>query len=76
MPEDSADVTEVEFISAQQDADLRLACFQSVRDNQVTTFNAQLAAAKALYAWTMGDSDEERAEPGSQPLEDQCGRKH
>lgn len=77
--EEETDEQIVDFIPAWDDAQLRLECYRSVSyASSELSQNERLAAAKALYAWTMGDYDEseEQAEPGSTATEDKCSRKH
>ena len=48
----------VDFIPAWDDAQLRLQCYKSVAHYGLDA-SLTLEAAKALYAWTMGDEDDE-----------------
>lgn len=69
--------TEVEFITALDDAAIRQNCFQmSAAFQPGGEFPEVLADAMALYDWVMGNDDvsiEEAAEPASAPTEESCG---
>ena len=76
MTEEQNEQTQVEFISAQEDANIRLECFRLCQYN--TDFESKLANTKTLYNWVMDfeASTDDVAEPGSVIGEDQCTRKH
>ena len=70
---------QVEFISALDDAYLRLACFQTIaglpiRDQNVTV----IVAAQALYNWVMEceEPTSDEVELGATTGESSCTRKH
>lgn len=74
------DENEVSFISALDDAELRLKCYQSVAGILPDmSHHSALAAAKELYSWLMDDNetaDEVPEEPDAKPTEDSCVLKH
>ncbi len=73
--EEPEGLTEIEFFSAHEDADLRLRCFDAAPSE--AGFAAQLKAAQELYNWVMGFDDEEgEAEPTPATPEDKCERRH
>jgi len=70
---------QVEFISAQDDAAVRLECFRLASALQPNDHvSAVLTGAKALYDWVMDWETVEEAVETEMPLtgEDQCTRKH
>ena len=77
MAEDTAP-SEVEFLSALDDAYIRLACFQSITAlTPNDALDAVMENAKALYAWVMDyEPDTEPDELTATTSEAQCTRKH
>ncbi len=72
------EATTVEFISASEDAKLRLDCFISITAAcGQGDFQVQLECAKRLYDWVMElGTDEAEEEPAAIAPEDQCERRH
>jgi hypothetical protein len=72
VPEEQNEQNQVEFISAQYDADIRLRCFTLVDAGGQMDFEHRLEYAKTLYNWVMDfeASTDDVAEPGSAISED------
>jgi hypothetical protein len=66
---------EVEFISAQEDANVRLNCFVAATPN-AHDFAENLAHAKTLYNWVMDWESIEDAIEAPLASEAECTRKH
>jgi hypothetical protein len=74
MAEDSDETQNVEFISAQDDAAVRLECFR-LADRGAIDFSSHIAQAQRLYNWVMDyedTTDEVVVTTGESP----CTRKH
>ena len=72
-------VMALSFISALDDAELRLASFHAVATtNGAADFGNRLATAQVLYQWLMGEEDDEESaeELPSETPQEECSRKH
>ena len=68
---------EVEFISAQDDVNVRLECFSRVAAQSPNgAFSVVLANTKALYNWAMDWESVEEAIEAPRTGEAECTRKH
>jgi hypothetical protein len=75
MTEDQEQVIEAEFISAADDAALRLKCFE-LASATAHGFADNLANAKVVYDWVMDADSAEDSVELTPTGEAECSRKH